>query len=65
MNFLSFRPDQTVLCCICVTGLVSADVCYLVGGSVSEKSLGSRIVETAGLPMESLSSSASSSLYLI
>jgi hypothetical protein len=37
-------------------------VCCLVGGSESERSQGTRLVETAGLPMGSLSSSASSSL---
>jgi hypothetical protein len=46
-------------------GLISAGVCCLVGGSVSERSQGSRLIETAGLPMGSPSSSASSSLSLI
>ena len=50
---------EVVLRCMC-RGLV----CCLVGGSVSERSQGSRLVETAGLPMGS-SSSASSSLSLI
>jgi hypothetical protein len=45
--------------------LISAGVCCLVGGSVSERSHGSRLVETDGLPMGSPSSSASSSLSLI
>jgi hypothetical protein len=49
-----------VLSCICVGGLISADVCCLVGGSVSERFQGSRLVETAGLPTGSPSSSASS-----
>jgi hypothetical protein len=42
----------------------SAAICYLLSGSVSERSQGSGIVETAGLPME-LPSSSSSSLSLI
>ena len=37
---------------------------FLVGGSVSERSLGSRLVETVDLPMGSPSSSTSSSLSL-
>ena len=53
MHLLSLRPDQTVLCCICGGGLISANVCCLVGGSVSERSWGSKLVETAGLPMRS------------
>ena len=32
-------------------GLISAGVCCLVGGSMSERSLWSRSVETAGVPM--------------
>ena len=43
--------------------LISASVCCLVGGSVSEISQDSRRVETAGLPMLLPSSSASSNLY--
>jgi hypothetical protein len=46
-------------------GLESAHACCLVGGSVSEKSQGSGLVVTAGLPMGSRSSSASSRLSLI
>jgi hypothetical protein len=65
MHLLLLRPDQVVLCCICVRGLVSAGVCCLVGDSVSERSQGSRLVETAGLPLGLPSSSASSSFYLI
>jgi hypothetical protein len=45
--------------------LRTASVCCLVGGSVSERFQGYRLVETAGLPMGSSSSSASSSLSLI
>ncbi|CRH49041.1 Uncharacterised protein [Chlamydia trachomatis] len=44
---------------------MSAGAYCLVGGSVSERSQGSRSIETAGLPMGSLSSSASSSVSLI
>jgi hypothetical protein len=45
--------------------LISPSVRCLVGGSVSERSQGSRLVETAGLPMGSFSSLASSSFSLI
>jgi hypothetical protein len=41
-----------VHCCICV-GDLPADVCCLVGDSVSEQSWGSRLVEIAGLPIGS------------
>jgi len=58
VHFLSLSPDQAVLCCICVRSLISAGVCSLVGGSVSERSQGSRSVD---LPMGLPSSSASSS----
>jgi hypothetical protein len=40
-------------------------ICCLVGGSVSDISQGSRLVESAGLPLGSPYSSASSSLSLI
>jgi hypothetical protein len=46
-------------------GLISAGVCYLVGGPVSERSGGSRLIDTAGPPTGSPSSSASSSFSLI
>jgi hypothetical protein len=39
-----------------------ASVCCLVGDSVSERSQESRLIETAGIPMGSSSSSAFSSL---
>ena len=65
MLLLSLRPDPAVLCYIYVGGLISAGVWFLVDGSGFERSQGSRLVETAGLPMESLSSSASSSFSLI
>jgi hypothetical protein len=38
LHFLG--PDQRVLCCIFVRGLISAGVRYLLGGSVSERSGG-------------------------
>ena len=40
-HLLPLRPDQAVLCCICVGGLRPAHECCLVGGSVSESSQGS------------------------
>ena len=42
MHLLSLRSDLAVLCCICVRSLISAGVCCLVGGSVSERSQESR-----------------------
>ena len=45
--------------------IISAGVCCLVGGPVSESSQGFRLVETAGLPMGSPSSTTSSSLSLV
>ena len=66
VNLLPLRPDQEVLCCICDRGFRPAPVCCLVYmSSESERSQGSRLVETDGLPMGSPSSSASSSLFLI
>ena len=65
MHLLSLRPNQTVLCCICVGGLGPAHVCCLVGGSVSERSQGFRLVETTGLSMRLPFSLSSSDLYLI
>ena len=44
---------------------MSAGICCVVGGPVSEKSRGSRLVEIAGPPTGSPSSSASSSFSLI
>jgi hypothetical protein len=46
-------------------GFISAGVCCLVGGSVSERSGGSRLAETANPPTRSLSFSASYSFSLI
>jgi hypothetical protein len=57
-------PNPAVLCCICVGGLISAGVCCLVGGPVSERSQGPRLVEAVGPPTGLPSSSASSSLSL-
>jgi hypothetical protein len=56
---------EAVLCCIYVRGLILVGACCLVGGSVSERSQGSRLVETAGFLMGLLSSSVSSSFSLI
>ena len=57
--------NYAVLCCICVRDLISAGVCCLVGGSEFERSCGSRLIETAGHPTVSPSSSASFSFPLI
>jgi hypothetical protein len=65
VTLLTLRPDQAVLCRICVRGLRPASVCCLVGCLVSEGSWGSRLIETAGLPMGSPSSSVSSGFSLI
>ena len=65
MHVLALSPDQAVLCCICVGSLISAGICCLVGGPVSERSRGYRLIETAGLPTGSPPSSASSSFPLI
>ena len=46
---------------VCVKGLRSAGVCYLIDGSESERPRKSKLVETAGLTIGSPSSSASSS----
>lgn len=65
MHLLSLRPGQAVLYYICVSDLRPASVRCLIGGSVFERFQGSGLVDTAGLPMGSLSSSASSSISLI
>jgi hypothetical protein len=44
------RPVSLLLY-VCARGLGPASKCCLVGGSVSERSQESRLVETAGLPM--------------
>jgi hypothetical protein len=46
--FLSLRSNQAVLCCMLGR---EPHVCCLVGGSVSERSQGSGLVETDGLPL--------------
>jgi hypothetical protein len=61
VHFLSLRPDQSG----CAGGLGQASECCLVGGSVSKKSQRSGLVDTAGLPTGSPSSSASCSLFPI
>jgi hypothetical protein len=38
-----FSQDPEVLCCICVGGLISGSVCYLVVGPVFERTWGSRL----------------------
>ena len=50
---------------MCVGGLISAGVYCLVGGPVLERSQESRLIDTAGLPIGSPSSSDSFSLSLI
>ena len=44
------NTDLKVLYCMCVGGLISAEVCCLFGGPVFEKFNGSRLIETAGPP---------------
>jgi hypothetical protein len=53
------NTDLEVLYCMCVGGLISARVPCLFGGPVSEKSQGSRLIETAGHPTGLSFSSAS------
>ena len=53
--------DSAVICYKYIEGLI----CYLVGGPMSERSQGSRSIETSGPPTGLLSSSASSSFSLI
>jgi hypothetical protein len=62
VHVLLLRLDHAVLCSICVRDIISAGVSCLVCSSVSERSQGSRSVETAALPMGPPYSSASSSL---
>jgi hypothetical protein len=40
---------------MCVGGLISAGLCCLFGGPIFERSQGSRLIETAGLPQSFLS----------
>jgi hypothetical protein len=56
---------QAVFCCLCAKCLLSAIVCCLVDGSVSERSWRFRLVGTAGLPMCSPSYSVSFTLFWI
>jgi hypothetical protein len=60
------NTDLEVLCCRCVSGLISAGVCCLFGDPVFEKYWGGGLglIETAGPPLESPFSSASFSLSL-
>jgi hypothetical protein len=50
---------------MCVRGIIIAGVCCLVGGPVSERFGGSRLIETADPPTGSPSSSTSSRFSLI
>lgn len=67
VHLLQLRPVQAVLCNICVElggvgWLETASVCFLIGGSISGTSWGLLgLVGTAGLPIGSPYSSASSS----
>lgn len=63
---ISLRRDQAALLLYMCLGPQTCLVCVwcLVGGSVSERSQGSRLLEAAGLPMGSISSSASSRPFL-
>jgi hypothetical protein len=62
VHLLPLRLDKAVLCYICARG--PSQVCSLVGGSVSESSQRSRIVDTVFLPMELPSPSTPSILPL-
>jgi hypothetical protein len=44
------NTDPEVRYCMCVGDLLSAGVCCLFGGPVSERSWGSRLIKTAGPP---------------
>ena len=57
------RPSNPMLY-MCVGGLISAGVCCLVGGPGSERSLGSRLIKTAG-PLAGSPSSVSPRFSLI
>ena len=50
--------ESAVLCCICVEDIISACICCLVGGLVSDRSLGLKLIETTGPPTGWPSSSA-------
>ena len=51
MYLLLLRPDQAVLCCIRVRGLITAGVCWLDGDSVSERSWEPRFVMIKALDL--------------
>lgn len=55
------NPDTAVLWWICAQGLISVGICCLVGGPVSERFQGSKLIESAGPSTWSSFSSASSS----
>ena len=59
------ETDPVVFCSICVEVLILAILCCLLVIPVSERSGGSRSIETAGPPRGLPSSSASSSFFLI
>jgi hypothetical protein len=59
------NTDPEVLYCMYVRGLISVGVYCLFGGPVFERSLGARLIKTAGPPTGLQSSSASFSLSLI
>ena len=65
MHLLLLRPDPGVLCCVCVGGAHISWLCCVVGGLLSERSQGSRLVDAAALLIGLPSSSPSFSLYLI
>jgi hypothetical protein len=65
MHLLCLNLDSVVLCFICAGGLISAGVWCLVGGTISKRSQGSRLIETAGRSTDSFSSSGSNSFSLI
>ena len=64
-HWVQIRQFSAVYVCVWGGGLISDGVCCLVGGLVSERSWGSKSVETASLPMGLPSSSASSSFFPI
>ena len=44
------NTDPEVFYCMCVEGLILAGVCCLFGSPLFKRSLGSRLIETAGPP---------------
>jgi hypothetical protein len=61
----SLRGQTRQSSAVCVGCHISASVCCMVGGSVSERFRGSRLIETTGLLMGLLSSIVSSRFSLI